>query len=44
MIEPFTWHDGARTIAFGRGRLVDAGEAGDVHPDKFSTWSIVGLV
>ena len=26
MIEPFTWHDGARTIAFGRGRLADAGE------------------
>ena len=25
MIEPFTWHDGARTIAFGRGRLADAG-------------------
>ena len=26
MIEPFTWRDGARTIAFGRGRLADAGE------------------
>jgi len=25
VIEPFTWHDGARTIAFGRGRLADAG-------------------
>jgi hypothetical protein len=24
--EPFTWRDGERTIAFGRGRVAEAGE------------------
>ncbi|MFL5905366.1 MAG: iron-containing alcohol dehydrogenase [Solirubrobacteraceae bacterium] len=26
MTEPFTWRDGERTIAFGRGRVAEAGE------------------
>jgi alcohol dehydrogenase class IV len=25
-VEPFTWHDGDRIVAFGRGRRADAGE------------------
>lgn len=32
MTEPFTWRDGERTIAFGRGRVA---EAGDVLGNRF---------